>query len=148
MLHILGGDRPDQPPVVLHSWGDYKVELAGFHPKLQYYQGGDELAGIERTLYERFKPDWMHLGSGGGRRYWDRPRRVEGNRAYLRSEDGQGWVEILEDYSLAHDESVPAAPYTGPRLTLDSKAAIDDYFAANTSTVDYEELQTPAETSM
>jgi hypothetical protein len=136
MMRVLSGERGVNPPAVFHSWGDYKVELAGFNWKLFPYQGGAELAGIETTLYERFHADWIHCGSGPGRANWNRERRVEGSRAFLRSEDGQRWLEIQEDYQLAPDPVVPATPYTGPRLTLASKAAIDEYFAADSDTVE------------
>jgi hypothetical protein len=52
---------------------------------------------------------------------------VEGNRAFLRSEDGKRWLEIQENYALAPDSAVPATPYTGPRLTLESQATVDAY---------------------
>ena len=136
MLNVLGGLTVGAHPVVLHSWGDYKVEFAGFHPKFQYYQGGEELAGVERAFYERFKPDWIHCGSAGRRGMWNRERRVDGNRAFLRSEDGKRWLEIQENYHLPPDPAVPATPYTGPKLTLDSKAAVDEYFDADCTTVD------------
>jgi uroporphyrinogen-III decarboxylase len=134
MLSVLAGERVDAPPVVLHSWGDYKVELAGFHPKFQYCQGGEELAGIERTFYERFRPDWIHLGSAGERWFWNRPRRVEGNRAFLRSGDGTRWIEIRDDYSLTDPGDIPPRD-NGPPFRLESKAAIDDYYVAIRSTV-------------
>ena len=136
MLNVLAGELTAAPPAVFHSWGDYKVEFAGFPWKFFPYQGGEELAGVERVLYERFRPDWIHCGSGAGQWSWNRERRVEGNRAFLRSEDGQRWLEIQENYSLAPDPAVPATPYTGPRLTLESRAAIDEYFAADTDTVE------------
>jgi len=136
MMRSLAGERVSPAPVVLHSWGDYKVAFAGFHWKFFPYQGGEELAGVERKLYERFQPDWIHCGSGAGRWGWNRERRVEGKRAFLRSEDGQRWLEIQENYALAPDPAVPAVPYTGPRLTLESKAAIDEYFAADPNTVE------------
>ena len=134
MLGVLAGKRSDRPPVVLHSWGDYKVEFAGFHPKFQYFQGGEELAAIERTFYERFRPDWIHLGSAGERRLWSRRRRVEGNRAFIRSGDGTRWIEIRDDYSLAPGHENPASEHTPP-FRLESIAAIDDYYAASSSTV-------------
>jgi hypothetical protein len=136
MLKVLSGEQSVSPPAVLHSWGDFKVEFAGSHWKFFPYQGGEELAGVERVLYERFRPDWIHCGSANGRWNWNRKRRVEGERAFLRSEDGQRWLEIREDYSLAPDRAVPAVPYTGPRLTLASRAAVDEYFAADCPTVE------------
>ena len=77
MLKVLAGTAVNPPPVVFHSWGDYKVEFAGFNPKFQYCQGGEELAGVETTFYERFHPDWIHCGSGAGPLTWNRERRVE-----------------------------------------------------------------------
>jgi hypothetical protein len=136
MMRVLSGERGANPPAVFHSWGDYKVELAGFHWKFFPYQGGAELAGVERGFYERFQPDWIHCGSAAGHWSWNRERRVEGNRAFLRSEDGQRWLEIQENYNLAPDPAVPAVPYTGPRLTLESKDAVDAYFDADGTTVD------------
>ncbi len=136
MIKALSGERASTPPTVFHSWGDYKVELAGFHWKFFPYQGGAELAGVERVLYERFQPDWIHCGSGAGHWSWNRERRVEGKRAFLRSEDGQRWLEIQENYALAPDPAVPATPYTGPRLTLESLATVDAYFDADQTTVD------------
>jgi hypothetical protein len=135
-MRVLSGERGANPPAVFHTWGDYKVEFAGFNPKFQYCQGGPELAGVETTFYERFQPDWIHCGSAAGPLTWNRERRVEGKRAFLRSEDGQRWIEIKEDYSLSPDPAAPATPYTGPRLTLESRAAIDEYFDADRTTVD------------
>lgn len=129
MMKALSGERVIPPPVVLHSWGDYKVELAGFHPKFQYYQGGAELAEIERGFYERFKPDWMHFGSSAWRGFWDRPRKVEEGRAFIRNADDTEWIEIRDDYSLADYDDVPWWD-GGPKLRLESEAAIDEYFAA------------------
>jgi hypothetical protein len=133
MLNVIAGERTDAPPAVLHSWGDYKVQFAGFHPKLQYYQGGEELAIIESAFYERFRPDWLHLGSAGRRELWMRPRRVEGDRAFIRSADGRRWIEIRADYTLAddHDDPLP----DGAPLRLESKASIDDYYAATQASV-------------
>lgn len=129
MLNVLAGGRVSWPPVVLHSWGDYKVELAGFHPKFQYYQGGEELAQIERSFYERFKPDWIHLGSAAWRGFWNRPRKVQDGEAYIRSADGSRWIKIRDDYSLEDYSDVPWWG-RGPTLKLTSKSEIDDYFAA------------------
>jgi hypothetical protein len=134
MLRALSGERTDTPPVVLHSWGDYKVAFAGHSPKFQYYQGGEELAGIEQTFYERFQPDWIHLGSAGRREVWLRPRRVEGHRAFIRSRDGARWIEIRDDYSLA--DPADLAPRGMPAFRLESTAAIDDYYAAVHETVE------------
>ncbi len=128
MTRVLSGERVDRPPVVLHSWGDYKVELAGHDPRFQYYQGGEELAGIERTFYERFGPDWMHLGSAAWIGFWDRERKVEGGQAYIRSADGSRRIRIRSDYNLEDYGDVPWWGQ-GPKLRLESKAAIDDYFA-------------------
>lgn len=125
----MSGEVVMPPPVVLHSWGDYKVELAGYHPKFQYYLGGDVLAAIERNLYERFRPDWMHLGSAGWRGFWHRKRKAEDERAFISSEDGNRWIEIRDDYSLADYGDVLWAK-GGPRLRLESKSAIDEYFSA------------------
>jgi len=129
LLSVLSGESVDPPPVVLHSWGDYKVEFAGYHPKFQYYQGGEELAEIERVFYERFRPDWIHLGSAGWRGFWTRARRVEGKRAFIRSGDGARWIEIRDDYTLADPGELPSEG-AAPRLRLESRAAIDDYYAA------------------
>lgn len=134
MLRVLAGERTDTPPVVHHGWGDYKVAFAGFHPKFQYYQGGEELAGIERVFYERFRPDWIHLGSAGRREVWQRSRRVEGQRAFIRSSDGARWIEILDDYSLADAADLVADP--APAFRLESTTAIDDYYAAVHETVE------------
>jgi len=128
MMRARSGERLVPPPVVLHSWGDYKVELAGFHPKFQYYQGGAELAEIERNFYERFKPDWLHLGSAAWRGFWDRPRKVEDGQAYIGSPGGR-WVRIRDDYSLEDYSDVPWWG-SGPTLSLTSKSEIDDYFAS------------------
>lgn len=127
MLRVLSGESVSPPPVVLHSWGDYKVELAGHHPKFQYYQGGRELAEIERTFHERFRPDWMHLGSAGWKGFWDRARKVEDGRAYLASADGVRWIEVRDDYSLADYSDVPWWG-KGPTLRLESKAEIDEFY--------------------
>jgi hypothetical protein len=129
ILNALAGEQTDTPPVVLHGWGDYKVAFAGFHPKFQYYQGGEELAGVERTFYERFRPDWIHLGSAEWREVWTRTRRIEGDRAFIRSGDGQRWIEILDDYSLADDSDLPAKQNLPP-FRFDSTASIDEYYAA------------------
>jgi hypothetical protein len=136
LLNVLAGERTDLPPVVFHSWGDYKVEFAGFHPKFQRYVSDRELMGIERAFYERFRPDWMHLGSAPQRRFWARSRRVEGNRAFIRSRDGTQWIEIQDDYSLAADSSDTPSSGGRPPFSLESKAAIDDYYAAFVSTED------------
>ena len=135
MTKALSGERVTPPPAVLHSWGDYKVELAGSHPKFQYYQGGPELARIERGFYERFKPDWMHLGSAGWRGFWDRARKVEDGRAFIRSADDTKWIDIRDDYSLADYDDVPWWD-KGPKLRLESKDEIDDYFGAQPCTVE------------
>ena len=135
ILSVLAGERTDTPPVVLHSWGDYKVEFARFHPKFQYFQGGEELAEVERTFYERFRPDWMHLGSAGWQGFWTRPRRVERDRAFIRSGDGQRWIEIQNDYSLTDYSDIPGWGKS-PQLRLESKAAIDDFYKATHSTVE------------
>ena len=129
MMRALAGERMTTPPVVLHSWGDHKVELAGHHPKFQYYQGGEELARIERAFYERFKPDWMHLGSAGWLGFWDRARKVEDGRAFIRNSDDTAWIEIRDDYSLASYDDVPWWG-KGPKLRLESVDEIDEYFAA------------------
>lgn len=131
VIRALSGESVDPPPVVLHSWGGYKVELAGLHPKFQYYLGGSELAEIERAFYDQFRPDWMHLGSAGWRGFWDRQRKVEGNRAFLQSD--RGWVEIREDYSLEDYSDVPWWG-SGPVLRLSSKSEIDDYYASTSRT--------------
>jgi hypothetical protein len=136
LRRCLAGERASPPPAVLHSWGDYKVEFAGFHWKFQYWQGGEELAGVEATFYNRFHPDWIHCGSGAGRWNWNRERRVEGNRAFVRSDDGRRWLEIQENYHVEPDPAVPAVPYTGPRLTLESKASVDEYFDADRPTTE------------
>ena len=136
MMRVLSGERGVNPSAVFHSWGDYKVEFAGFHWKFFPYQGGAELADVERVFYERFHPDWIHCGSGPGPLTWNRERRVDGKRAFLRSDDGKRWLEIQENYSLAPDPAVPATPYTGPRLTLKSLTAVDAYFDADRTTVD------------
>jgi hypothetical protein len=132
MLRVLTGERTDAPPVVLHSWGDYKVAFAGFHPKLQYYQGGEELAGVEVAFYERFRPDWIHLGSAGPRELWTSPRRIDGDRVFLRNRDSTRWIEVRDDYTLADEfRSEHDTP-----LRLESRAAIDDYYAARPVTVE------------
>jgi len=136
MIRALSGERVTPAPVGLHSWGDYKVELSGVCWKFQYWQGGPELAGVERLLHERYHSEWMHCGSGPARSSWSRERRTEGNRAFIRSDDGQRWLEIQENYHVTPDPAVPVVPYTGPRLTLESEAAIDDYYAADTETVE------------
>ncbi|MGB9587539.1 MAG: uroporphyrinogen decarboxylase family protein, partial [Armatimonadota bacterium] len=128
MIQALSGKSQDPPPVVLHSWGDYKVELAGIHPKYQYYLGGPELAEIERSFYKRFEPDWMHLGSGADKNWWGQPRKVDGNRAFIQSSDGARWIEIQDNYILA-EENQPTKTLNR-RLRLESRAEIDDYFAA------------------
>ena len=128
LKQALSGKSLDPPPVVLHSWGDYKVELAGIHPKYQYYLGGPELAEIERSFYKRFEPDWLHLGSGADRNWWGRPRRVDGNRAFIRSSDGTRWIEIQDNYILAEEDQPTRTQ--NRRLRLESRAEIDDYFAA------------------
>ncbi len=129
MTRALSGESVIPPPVVLHSWGDYKVEFAGQHPKFQYYQGGRELAEIERAFHERFKPDWMHLGSAGWRGFWDRARKVEDGKALLASADGTRWIEIRDDYGLDDYGDLPWWG-EGPTLELESKAEIDDFYAA------------------
>ncbi len=134
MLHVLTGECTDPLPVVLHSWGDYKIEFAGLHPKFQPYLGGEELAEVERTFYERFRPDWMHLGSAGWRGLWSRPRRVEGRRAFIRSADGRRWIEIRDDYALDDPGEIPSQESLCP-FRLDDRRAIDDYYAANQLTV-------------
>ncbi len=134
MLRVLSGQHTDAPPVVLHSWGDYKVAWAGYNPQFQYYQGGEELAEIERAFYERFRPDWIHLGSAGRRELWLRPRRIDGQRALLRSRDNTRWIEIRPDYGLADDSDI--APPDLPPFRLESRATIDEYHAAATETVD------------
>ena len=128
MLRVLSGKPLDPPPVVLHSWGAYKIGLAGINPKYLYYLGGPELAEIERQFYERFKPDWMHLGSGASKNWWGRSRKVENNRAFIQSEDGTHWMEILDNYLLAEGETYSKKP--DKKLRLESKAEIDDYFAS------------------
>ena len=80
LTRSLAGERTDRQPAVLHGWGDYKVELAGIHPKFQNFLGGPELAGAERAFYQRFGSDWIHLGSGVSRGWWERSRKVEGER--------------------------------------------------------------------
>ncbi|HET6455209.1 MAG TPA: uroporphyrinogen decarboxylase family protein [Armatimonadota bacterium] len=130
MMRVLSGETISAP-AVLHSWGDYKVELAGFHPKFQYYQGGPELAGIERNFYERFKPDWIHLGSAGWKGFWNRPRKVEDGQAFIRNADDSKWIRIRDDYQL----DVPWIDQV-PKLRLTSKSEIDDYFAASPCTAD------------
>ena len=129
MLRVLAGERVTPPPAVLHSWGDYKVEFAGHHPKFQYYQGGRELYEVEKAFYERFRPDWIHLGSAAWRGFWDQPRKVDGRRAFIRSTDGKRWIEILDNYLLADYSDVPWAQ-DAPELRLGSRAEVDDYFAA------------------
>jgi uroporphyrinogen-III decarboxylase len=136
MLKALAGETVSPPPAALHSWGVYKLEFAGFNPKFQCCQGGEELAVAERAFHERFKPDWIHCGSGAGRQWRDRQRRVDGDRAFLRSDDGQRWIEIQENYQLAPDPDAPGDSPAGPRLTLESQAAIDEYFDAGRTTVD------------
>ena len=135
MLSVLTGERSAAPPVVLHSWGDYKVQFAGHPPKLQYVQGGNELAEIERTFYERFRPDWIHLGSAGRRELWTRPRRFEGDHVYIRSRDGRRWIEIRADYTLADDPGSPTRDTAA--LRLESRRSIDDYYAATRTTVEH-----------
>lgn len=127
MIRALSGESQDPPPVVLHSWGDYKVELTGIHPKYQYYLGGPELAEIERNFYKRFEPDWMHLGSGADKNWWGQPRRVDGNRVFIRSSDGARWIEIQDNYILAEEDQ--PSKTQNRRLRLESRAEIDDYFA-------------------
>jgi hypothetical protein len=124
--------------VVLHSWGDYKVEFAGIHPKFQNYLGGQELASVERAFYERFRPDWIHHGSVWSRGFWERPRRVDGDRAFLRSADDQRWLEILDNYvlSVSDHSDGPSAQRPAPPFRLESKAAIDEYYAATRQTVE------------
>ncbi len=129
MLRVLSGERVTPPPVVLHSWGDYKIEFSGHHRKFQYYQGGRELAEIERTFHERFRPDWMHFGSAGWKGFWDRARKVEDGKVYLASADGSRWIEIRDDYGLS-DYSDVSWWGNGPTLRLESKAEIDDFYAA------------------
>ena len=132
MLKALHGEQV-KPPVVLHSWGDYKIGLAGHHPKFQYYQGGRELADIERNFYERFKPDWMHLGSAAWCGFWDRPRKIVDGQAYIRSADNTRWIRIRDDYNLEDYSDVPWWG-SGPTLKLNSKSEIDDYYEAAKST--------------
>ncbi|MDH7482856.1 MAG: uroporphyrinogen decarboxylase family protein [Armatimonadota bacterium] len=128
MLQALHGSRLIPPPVVFHSWGDYKVEFSGYHPKFQYYLGGSELAEIEMKFYERFQPDWFHLGSAGWRGFWQRARKTEGGRAFISSADASHWIEIKDDYSLADYSDVPWWE-SSPIPKLESKSEIDDYFA-------------------
>lgn len=133
MLCVLNGRRVNPPPVVLHSWGDYKVEWAGLNPKFQPYLGGNELAEIELAFWRRFRSNWVHLGSAGRRELWRRPRCVEGKRAFIRSADGLRWVEIRDDYSLADPNEVSLLE--PPRIRLDSRSAIDEYYAEHQWTV-------------
>lgn len=135
MSKVLSGECVMPGLVVLHSWGDYKVELAGHSPKFQYYQGGEELARIESGFFERFRPDWMHLGSAAWCGFWDRPRKVENGETYIRSADGSRWIRIRDDYNLEDYGDVPWWG-AGPALRLESKAAIDGYFAAHPSTIE------------
>ncbi|MDI6828972.1 MAG: uroporphyrinogen decarboxylase family protein, partial [Armatimonadota bacterium] len=128
-LQVLSGSPLVPPPVVFHSWGDYKIEFAGIHPKFQYYIGGSELAEIEVKFYKRFRTDWFHLGSAGWQGLWHRARITEGERAFIASADGSRWIEIKDDYSLTDYSDVPrSANNLIPKL--ESKSEIDDYFAS------------------
>ncbi len=134
MFTVLSGKQADPIPVVMHSWGDCKVSMAGIHPKFQYVLGGKEQSGIERAFHARFQPDWFHCGVGGGRSLYSRERRVEGHRAFVRSADGQRWIEVRDDYRLEPD---PAVAETHARLclTLESKSVVDAFFDASRTTV-------------
>ena len=135
MLEVLSGRRLIPPPVVFHSWGGYKIQLAGWSPKFQHYLGGEELAYIEMTFYQRFRPDWLHLGSAGWRGYWNRPRKCNGDNAFIASSDGSKWIEILDDYSLSDYADVHSIEKT-PVPSLESMTEIDEYFSAITLTED------------
>ena len=71
----------------------------------------------------------MHLGSAGWRGFWDRARKVEGGKAFLASADGTRWIEVRDDYGLSDYSDVPWWG-KGPTLKLESKAEIDEFFAA------------------
>ncbi len=129
MLHVLSGERLSMPPVVLHSWGDYKIELAGIHPKYQYFLGGPELARIETNFYQRFRPDWIHLGSGSSRHWWSRSRQVRESRAFIRSFNSLRWIEIRDNYWLAERDDGPLTN-DQPRLRLESIREIDEFYDA------------------
>jgi uroporphyrinogen-III decarboxylase len=56
-------------PVTIHGWGLYKFKLAGVITGYEdqdtaWALNGEALAEVEAALYERFKPDTFHLGSG------------------------------------------------------------------------------------
>lgn len=127
MLRVLSGERLYPPPVVLHGWGDYKVELAGLNPRYQYYLGGPELTRVEAGFYQRFRPDWIHVGAGARHEWWNRSRKTFGERAYLQSRDGSRWLEIRDNYYLTEDDTAPASSCQ-PRLLLESKASIDEFY--------------------
>lgn len=66
MFQVLSGRVCDRVPVTPHWWGLYKFQHAGLisgynQEGIAWSQGADKLFEIDRTFYERFKPDMFHL---------------------------------------------------------------------------------------
>jgi hypothetical protein len=73
MLRTLHGLSTDTVPVAPHWWGVYKLEQAGLGATFEETEAlaleGEALARVDMQFYERFRPDWFHLGAGGNGRY-------------------------------------------------------------------------------
>jgi uroporphyrinogen-III decarboxylase len=72
MLRALRGQPTDCTPVAPHWWGVYKLEVAGLGTTFEETDAlaleGEALARVDRLFYERFRPDWFHLGTGASGR--------------------------------------------------------------------------------
>jgi hypothetical protein len=105
-------------PAAPHWWGVYKLEIAGLGDSFEETDGlelgGERLARIDSTFYERFQPDWLHLGSGSWR--WTPERLRSPEFARLRALVGKCQARSdIADYiaflSLSDEEMARTGAY-------------------------------------
>jgi len=127
MLAALNCEEPDVVPTAPHWWGVYKFEFFGRDPRWAWHAlDGNQLAKIDMSFYEYFKPDWFHLDGGvpkSGRNY-----RVEekNGRLFLVEKPTGLKREILPDQSLG-----PVEDTKGDQLQLKTKDDVDRLIEQN-----------------
>jgi uroporphyrinogen-III decarboxylase len=102
IIRTLRGQAADGVPVAPHWWGVYKLELAGLGTTFEETDAlalqGEALAQVDMQFFERFRPDWFHLGvGGGGLRLPSRLRSAEFQAACVRLRQCRSRAE-MDDY--------------------------------------------------
>lgn len=124
IIQTLLGNKTDQLPVTVHSWGLYKYYLDGIitgyeNEENAWSLNGRQLADVETHFYERFRQDSFHLGEGASNRPED-PAYEEHRNALAREvrklENGAAIDEYVKLVSKNTAEVLESGVYDHVKL--------------------------------